>query len=103
MSRDYVSVGAVAPNAVRADVVPSDAIPDLTAVLSVTFEVRRWSTGSIETWPGEILSQSSTTMQVGHEFDGTETAYADRLRITPKFTTAGGVVSGRPFTLRIVP
>ena len=100
---DYVYVGAVDPASVRTNVVPSDAIPDLAVVTGASYSVSRYSTGQIETWSAEIVSQSSTALQARHGLTADDTAYTDRLRMVLILETPGGPVHCRPFVFRVRP
>ena len=90
-----VHVGDVSPIGIELDVIPSSALPDLTAVVSATLEVQSPS-NSTPSWVATITVQTLSTLHLQYLFAtgdlterGTWTYYAHLV------TAAGAVDTAR--------
>jgi hypothetical protein len=96
-----VILGALSPEALVIDVVPSDRIPDLSVVSAVDLEVHG-SGGVVETWTCTISNRSALGFTLTHPYVAANTATVVSYHIIPRFTIPAGVIRGRVCILAVV-
>lgn len=90
-----VHVGALAPQALVLDFVPSDLIADLTTVTGAVIDIKKPS-GTVVTWSAALSLQTVETLRISHPYVAGDIAAPGNYVARARLTTASATVICEP-------
>lgn len=97
-----VYVGALAPEALRIVLAPSDTVPDLTAVTSVTLSVTRPDTSTV-TWALTVVEQAATRLVLERQFAAGDVDIVGEYTLLLTLVPGSGAARVPPMILPVIP